>query len=67
MNIQLCPPGLSYVTQAAEGLARWTVTEIEAIVQAGSLMWMSVLNSLMGKWCRCSQRQFVMKSSRFRF
>jgi Uma2 family endonuclease len=37
MNIQLRPPGLSYVTQAAEGLARrrWTVAEIEAMVAAG--------------------------------
>ena len=37
MNIQLRPPGLSYVTQAAEGLdrRRWTVAEIEAMVQAG--------------------------------
>lgn len=37
MNIQLRPPGLSYVTQAAEGLERrrWTVAEIEAMVQAG--------------------------------
>ena len=37
MNIQLRPPGLSYVTQAAEGLQRrlWTVAEIEAMVVAG--------------------------------
>jgi Uma2 family endonuclease len=37
MNIQLRPPGLSYVTQAAEGLERrrWTVAEIEAMVVAG--------------------------------
>jgi Uma2 family endonuclease len=37
MNIQLRPPGLSYLTQAGEGLARrrWTVAEIEAMVQAG--------------------------------
>lgn len=37
MNIELRPPGLSYVTQAAEGLARrrWTVAEIEAMVVAG--------------------------------
>jgi Uma2 family endonuclease len=37
MNMQLRPPGLSYVTQAAEGLQRrrWTVAEIEAMVQAG--------------------------------
>jgi Uma2 family endonuclease len=37
MNIQLRPPGLSYVTQAAEGLdrRRWTVAEIEAMVVAG--------------------------------
>lgn len=37
MNIQLRPPGLSYVTQAAEGLQRrrWTVAEIEAMVAAG--------------------------------
>jgi Uma2 family endonuclease len=37
MNIQLRPPGLSYVTQAAEGLERrrWTVAEIEAMLQAG--------------------------------
>jgi Uma2 family endonuclease len=37
MNIQLRPPGLPYVTQAAEGLQRrrWTVAEIEAMVQAG--------------------------------
>jgi Uma2 family endonuclease len=37
MNVQLRPPGLSYVTQAAEGLARrrWTVAEIEAMVIAG--------------------------------
>jgi Uma2 family endonuclease len=39
MNIQLRPPGLSYVTQAAEGLERrrWTVAEIEAMVEAGIL------------------------------
>lgn len=37
MNIELRPPGLSYVTQAAEGLERrrWTVAEIEAMVVAG--------------------------------
>lgn len=37
MNIQLRTPGLSYVTQAAEGLERrrWTVAEIEAMVAAG--------------------------------
>jgi Uma2 family endonuclease len=37
MNIELRPPGLSYVTQAAEGLERrrWTVAEIEAMVIAG--------------------------------
>jgi Uma2 family endonuclease len=37
MNIHLRSPGLSYVTQAAEGLERrrWTVAEIEAMVQAG--------------------------------
>jgi Uma2 family endonuclease len=37
MNIELRPPGLSYVTQAAEGLERrrWTVAEIEAMVAAG--------------------------------
>jgi Uma2 family endonuclease len=37
MNTQLRPPGLPYVTQAAEGLARrsWTVAEIEAMVVAG--------------------------------
>lgn len=37
MNVQLRPPGLSYVTQAAEGLERrrWTVAEIEAMVVAG--------------------------------
>jgi Uma2 family endonuclease len=37
MNVQLRPPGLPYVTQAAEGLARrlWTVAEIEAMVEAG--------------------------------
>jgi hypothetical protein len=37
MNNQLRPPGLSYVTQAAEGLERrrWTVAEIEAMVEAG--------------------------------
>jgi Uma2 family endonuclease len=37
MNIQLRSPGLSNVSQAAEGLARrrWTVAEIEAMVQAG--------------------------------
>lgn len=39
MNIQLRPPGLSYVTRAAEGLERrrWTVAEIEAMVAAGIL------------------------------
>ena len=39
MNIQLRPPGLSYVTRAAEGMdrRRWTVAEIEAIVAAGIL------------------------------
>jgi Uma2 family endonuclease len=37
MNIQLRPPGLPYVTQAAEGLQRrlWSVAEIEAMVAAG--------------------------------
>jgi Uma2 family endonuclease len=37
MNMELRPPGLSYVTQAAEGLERrrWTVAEIEAMVVAG--------------------------------
>jgi Uma2 family endonuclease len=37
MNIQLRPPGMSYVTRAAEGLdrRRWTVAEIEAMVVAG--------------------------------
>jgi Uma2 family endonuclease len=37
MNIELRPLGLSYVTQAAEGLERrrWTVAEIEAMVVAG--------------------------------
>jgi Uma2 family endonuclease len=37
MNIALRPPGLSYVTQAGDGLARrrWTVAEIEAMVEAG--------------------------------
>ena len=35
--MELRPPGLSYVTQAAEGLERrrWTVAEIEAMVAAG--------------------------------
>jgi Uma2 family endonuclease len=39
MNIQLRPPGLSYVTRAAEGMdrRRWTVAEIEAMVVAGIL------------------------------
>jgi Uma2 family endonuclease len=37
MNVQLRPPGIPYVTQAAEGLARrlWTVAEVEAMVIAG--------------------------------
>jgi Uma2 family endonuclease len=37
MNIQLRPRGLSVVTQAAEGVERrrWTVAEIEDMVQAG--------------------------------
>ena len=37
MSMELRPPGLSYVTQAAEGLERrrWTVAEIEAMVAAG--------------------------------
>jgi Uma2 family endonuclease len=37
MNIQLRSPGLSRVTQAAEGLdrRRWTVAEIDAMVVAG--------------------------------
>jgi Uma2 family endonuclease len=37
MNIQLRPPGLSYITRAAEGMdrRRWTVAEIEAMVVAG--------------------------------
>jgi Uma2 family endonuclease len=36
MNIQLRPAGLSYMTQAAEGLPRrrWTVAEIEAMIAA---------------------------------
>jgi Uma2 family endonuclease len=39
MIMELRPPGLSYVTRAAEGLdrRRWTVAEIEAIVAAGIL------------------------------
>jgi Uma2 family endonuclease len=37
MNIQLRPPGLSYITHAGDGLGRrrWTVAEIEAMVATG--------------------------------